>query len=286
MKIVGLSVDVDGWDTCLDFYGIKVPPKEADEEVNSGVGIRRLVSLFRKNSVKGTFFVVGNTANRFKKEIKSVSKAGHEIGCHSMTHTNLAEKSMPQIKKEIFENIKVVGRITRRGRKDFVGFRSPAFGVSNSLLDVLEEMEFEYDSSINPTYIPGEYGMPFAPMSPYRPSKTSVRMRGDRKLIELPVAVNPIVPIPLGAAFIRNFGSWWTKLGIKMLWSLGMPAIIYMHPKDMVEVPPSSKVPWYLKRNSGEECVRRIDDIIKFCKAERASILKLEEIADIYSKKI
>jgi peptidoglycan/xylan/chitin deacetylase (PgdA/CDA1 family) len=286
MKIVGFSVDVDGWDTCLDFYGIKVPPEKADEEVNSGVGIRRLVSLFRKNSVKGTFFIVGNTAKRFKKEVRSISKAGHEIGCHSMTHSNLADKSILHIKREISDNIKTVGRITRRRKKDFVGFRAPAFGVSNTLLDALEETGFEYDSSINPTYIPGEYGVPFAPLSPYRPSKTSVRKRGDRNFIELPVAVNPIVPIPLGAAFIRNFGSWWAKLGIKMLWSLGAPAIIYMHPKDVVEVPSSSRVPWYLKRNSGEECLRRMDDIIKFCKRERAKILTLEEIADVYSKKI
>jgi peptidoglycan/xylan/chitin deacetylase (PgdA/CDA1 family) len=237
MKFVGLSADVDGWDTCLDFYGIKVSPETADREVSSGVGITRLVSLFSRNRVKGTFFIVGNTAKRFKKEVRSIGRAGHEIGCHSMSHKNLVSKSKPEIKKELVGCMNVVGRITRKRKKNFVGFRAPAFGISNGVLDVLEELNFKYDSSVNPTYIPGEYGLPFSPIGPYVPKKSDIRKKGkngdeaSRNLIELPVAVNPVVPIPLGAAFIRNFGSWWTKLGIRMLWSLDLPAIIYMHPK-------------------------------------------------------
>ena len=47
---------------------------------------RRLLDVFARHDVRGTFFVLGWVAERFPDLVREIRAAGHELGCHSYWH--------------------------------------------------------------------------------------------------------------------------------------------------------------------------------------------------------
>src|SRR5205085_8189381 len=47
---------------------------------------RRVLELFERRRVRGTFFVLGWVATRHPRLVREIAAAGHEIGCHSYAH--------------------------------------------------------------------------------------------------------------------------------------------------------------------------------------------------------
>ena len=46
-----------------------------------------ILSILDERKIKGTFFCVGGMAREFPEVVRRIADAGHEIGCHSNTHT-------------------------------------------------------------------------------------------------------------------------------------------------------------------------------------------------------
>ena len=51
----------------------------------------RVLSILEKHGASATFFMVGMSARRYPKIMRSVAKAGHVIGNHSWDHPNLTQ---------------------------------------------------------------------------------------------------------------------------------------------------------------------------------------------------
>src|SRR5580704_17083950 len=47
---------------------------------------RRVLEIFDRHHVTGTFFVLGWVAHRYPGLIREIASRGHEIGCHSFSH--------------------------------------------------------------------------------------------------------------------------------------------------------------------------------------------------------
>lgn len=74
--------------------------------------------ILEKYGIRATFYVIGwqNTrpTDKFtaEEEIKEISDHGHEIGCHTITHTRLTELTDEQIINELTTNKKYLEEIT------------------------------------------------------------------------------------------------------------------------------------------------------------------------------
>ena len=278
-----MSVDVDSWSSLLRFYSIEHDPVEANSQVNIGYGIAKLLDLFRKHDLKATFFVPGEVAKNDGQAIKSAIRERHELACHGLSHDK-NECLLPF--NEQFARIKeATGILQRQTGSRPKGFRAPCLRANGETIRVLKHHGYVYDSSVLPSFIPGYYGYLTGISIPYYPSFYSLREKGASKILELPVSVNPVLRIPLSAAWMRNLGVNWVKAGVKMSFDMGNPVVFYIHPRDVSPLPKVRGLPWHIYRNVGQRTVNMLDQILEYVK-KRAEIVSGLDLAERFVKSL
>ena len=117
----GVDVDaVSGW---LGSYGGQDSTSDVSRGIFAGtVGVRRLLKLFDKYSMKTTWFIPGHSLETFPEEMAAVRDAGHEIGLHGYTHENPKEMSLEQ-QRDVLDK-------TYRMLTEFCGGKRPRGSVA------------------------------------------------------------------------------------------------------------------------------------------------------------
>jgi len=268
-----MTVDVDGWPSLLRFYNVAHDFSLADQQVKVEVGASRLLDLFEQHRVFATFFVTGEMAKRHPKMVKSIRQRGHEIACHGLLHLKdeyLATKSEQENRLR-----KATAIIEQVSGVRPSGFRAPCLRSNQDTFQALLENGYLYDSSIIPAFIPGYYGKLDLNFRPYW-LKDSIC---GRRLVEIPVSVNPLLLVPLSAAWMRNLGEKWVKLGILLNFNMHNPVVLYVHPRDVLTLPGVKGVPWHLYRNVGLSTIRILDGILNYVKNLGASFITGSDMA-------
>jgi peptidoglycan/xylan/chitin deacetylase (PgdA/CDA1 family) len=272
-----MSVDVDSWSSLLNFYSIEHDADEVEHQVSVEKGLDVLLDLFERNDVKATFFVPGEVAQRHPLKIKEINEKGHEIACHGFLHErNECLLDTDVQRSRIEKSVTIVEEITHRRP---VGFRAPCLRANDATLAILCEMGFKYDSSFLPMLIPGQYGSLSFHLKPH------LITVAERTILEIPVSTNPLVPLPLSASWMRNFGLLHVKFGIRMLFGRGYPVMFYVHPRDVVNLPRIQDIPWHLYTNVGSRSVEMLGEIFSFVKKSGGRILRAKDFALEFMKK-
>ena len=71
-----------------------------------------LLDLLHRHNAKATFFVCGRNAERLPGVIRSIAKAGHEIGNHTWSHPRLDFTSAATMRDELGRTQSLIGDIT------------------------------------------------------------------------------------------------------------------------------------------------------------------------------
>lgn len=218
VRAVALSIDMDGPGEYARLHG--EPLQGHDALLMYRAPLARFVSLCGSLGSPGTIFAIGRDVDTGAGELlRPLVERGFEVGAHSYAHDYaMADKDIPFVYDDI-------GR-AKRAIEDGVGvvptgFRAPGYLLSTTILDALEALSFSYDSSVLPS--PSYYAVKLAvlasyrargrgfasswktprlglaPTSPYRPS-VKPYARGNRRLLELPIAVSTAARLPLTAA--------------------------------------------------------------------------------------
>jgi peptidoglycan/xylan/chitin deacetylase (PgdA/CDA1 family) len=241
-------------------------------------GIIRLLNLFNEYAIKATFFVPAVVAVNFPETIEKIVEQKHEVGCHGFKHA-LSEATLSINKKiqTIEAATKIIESIT--GLRP-VGFRAPFFKVDRNYWIALKRNNYVYDSSYvsSPLYGNSKFfrARPF-----YLPVHEIDEEYG---LLEIPVSVNPFLPFPLGAGWLRIFGLTWAKIGVKMNFIFQAPVVVYVHPKDIV-ASEAFGLPWYYHRNTAG-CITMLRMIIEYVKRDGAKFLMACELAKIFEQNL
>ena len=192
-------------------------------------GIDRILELLRMYDTKATFFVVGELLE-FKPELLDmILENGHEIAFHTMKHDRIDK---PNFKEKFEEEIKKFDELTDGKSK---GFRAPSFSLninSSWLIDVLEENDYVYDSSVVPAKT-SLYGIPNAEKKPYKISSKFLEGNSDDgKIIEFPVIVTKFLGKKIPAAggfYLRTLPSRIIENAIKSYEKENLPGVFYIH---------------------------------------------------------
>jgi polysaccharide deacetylase family protein (PEP-CTERM system associated) len=195
----------------------------AAREWKSGYRIGLLLDLLRAHRRSGTFFIVGELAERYPKLIRTIADAGFEIGSHSYSHPRLDTGDREACLADITRSKRVLEDIAGR---PVVGFRAPTWTASLGdgwLWDRLIELGFRYDSSLFP-FKTHMYGSNENPVRPFwlRP-----------ELLEIPPSVWTWGPlrVPYGGGFyFRLYPAWLTRQLIDSDLRRGHSPVIYLHP--------------------------------------------------------
>jgi polysaccharide deacetylase family protein (PEP-CTERM system associated) len=194
--------------------------------------VHRILDMLAERNVRGTFFVLGWVAERSPELVKAIAAAGHEVACHGFSHQLVYRQTREQFTsetrraKELLEDL--VG-------KPVLGYRAASFSitkVSMWALDVLIDLGFTYDSSVFPVKHHDNYGIPEAPLGPFR-----LRAPSGRTLIEVPLSVASFlgarVPVS-GGGYFRLFPYWLSRAGMRQIEQAGeRPVVFYFHPWEI-----------------------------------------------------
>ena len=230
-------------------------------------GIDRILELLRVHDTKATFFVVGELLE-FKPELLDmILENGHEIAFHTMKHTRI---DSPNFKEKFQEEIKQFHKLTNGKSK---GFRAPSFSLntaSSRLIDVLEENDYVYDSSVVPAKT-SLYGIPNAEKKPYKiSSKFLEGNSNDGKIIEFPMMVTKFLGKKIPAAggfYLRTLPSRIIENTIKSYEEKNMPGVFYIHSWELTpEFMPKmklSKKDHFITFHNIDKAYNKMEDLLE-----------------------
>jgi len=220
-----LSFDVEEFDVPLEY---KQSISEEEQMLVGFEGLEILMDMIGQFSVESTFFTTANFAKNYSYAIRTISEK-HEIASHTFYHSHFKTDDLVDSKK-------VLETITR---KEVAGIRMPQMRPVQ-MKDVLEA-GYSYDSSINPTYIPGRYNNRHLQRTPYK----------EEGVLRFPASVTPNLRIPLFWLTFKNFPyALFLKL-LKTTLKKDGYVCLYFHPWEFTELT-TFQIPGYIKRDSGK----------------------------------
>jgi peptidoglycan-N-acetylglucosamine deacetylase len=218
VRRAAVSVDLDGLHHYARIHGLQDSLLDAKARgLHLTVALPRLLALFERLELKATLFVVGeDVAQEGAEVLRKAAEAGHELASHSHTHPYaLAQASAEAVEDELAHAEEALASVT--GQRP-LGFRAPGYTLSSAMLVALARREYLYDASVFPAapyYLAKAavlasmalVGRPsasrldsprvlLAPRGPYRPDVRRPYRPGAAPLLELPMAVTPVLRVP------------------------------------------------------------------------------------------
>jgi len=235
-----LTVDLEDW------YHPEYVRKETLPHKSERIqySLKTTLDLLNRRSIRATFFIVGELAEKHPEIIEKIRENNHEIAFHGYYHKPLWELKAQELRTEIERFNALTG-------EKCAGFRAPSFSLSNRTrwaLKILEDCGCKYDSSLFPAKTP-LYGVWNAPTTPYKPSHENITEKDEKtNLWEFPLLVYGMkgVNVPVaGGFYMRFFPASLITRAIKKLNRQGFPAVIFFHNWELDPETPRLKLGLY-----------------------------------------
>lgn len=229
-----LSFDVEEFDMPLE-YQFDIP---VEEQMRVGIeGLNAISPILE--SVACTLFTTANFANHFPERIKELAKS-HEIASHTFYHTAYATEDLLKSRLRLEE-------IT--GEK-VTGLRMPR--MRPVLMKDVLAAGYQYDSSINPTWLPGRYNNFHLPRTVYN----------EDGVKRIPASVSPGIRIPLFWLSFKNMPyNLYLQLCKQTLAKDGY-LCLYFHPWEFTSIEQFG-LPGYTRRWCGSKLVERLNKLVR-----------------------
>lgn len=251
-----LSFDIEEFDMPFE-YGKTI--SFADQLAISTEGTIKILSLLKQHNIKATFYCTANYALNKADIIAEIIAGGHEIASHGYYHSDFKVEHLRQ-SKEALEQLT---------NKKVLGYRMAR------MMPVDEKEIFDagylYNSSINPTFLPGRYNNLSKP-------RTWFFQDG---VLQLPSSVTPVVRFPLFWLTFHNLPFGLIKWLCKRTYRKDGYLNLYFHPWEFTNLnqPDRFNFPKYVVKNSGNAFIERISSFISWAKSKNYAFCTSEEFA-------
>jgi peptidoglycan/xylan/chitin deacetylase (PgdA/CDA1 family) len=203
-------------------------------------GLMPVLDLLDKYQIRATFFTTAYYAEQQPEIVRSISQK-HEIGSHLYYHSVYNNDHILASKLKLEE-------ITQTSVE---GFRMPR--LKSMEFETLQKAGYLYDSSMNPTYLPGRYNNLHLPTTIYQDKNTNVW--------EVPVSVAPLTRFPLFWLSFKNIPLSVYAYFCRQVLQRRNCLHLYYHPWEFADIS-KIPIPTYIKRISGEALVNRLEKLI------------------------
>lgn len=174
------------FNTLRDETGLKV--------LNEGMPV--LLDIYRKYSIRTTFFFTAYIAELYPQLVKMIIEDGHEVGSHGKSHMPENGFDVMPFKKQK-EHLEYTKKLLEDiSGQEVISFRAPALRVGERTAQALIETGHRIDSSVASQRF--DFFLSFgginklkwltAPRLPYRTSPDSIFKKGPGPLVEVPLS--------------------------------------------------------------------------------------------------
>ena len=234
-----MSFDIEEFDMSFE-YGKDISFEDQISISRKGTII--VLDLLKKHNLKATFFSTAVFAMAVPDVLQRIVNEGHEVASHTYFHSEFKNADLLSSKLKLEE-------VTNT---EIVGLRMPRmFPVDKS---EVEKAGYLYNSSINPTFLPGRYNHFDKPRTFYQ----------DPKIWQIPASVSPIFRFPLFWLSFHNLPLWIYKILCRWTISKDGYLNIYFHPWEFTDLTDTKRFgfPSYVSRNSGIKMEKRLENLI------------------------
>lgn len=175
-----VSVDVDAYSAVLFENDAPDAAALSRGEFDTRVGVPRLLALFRQFDIPATFFVPGHTTDCFPETLEAIVANGHEVGHHGYLHEPPARLTVEEEATALDRGLETLER--RVGIRP-LGYRAPLWEPSSRTIELLEQRNFVYDSSLMATDF-----LPYRPRAGDIISARGATFGRPARLIEIPAS--------------------------------------------------------------------------------------------------
>jgi peptidoglycan/xylan/chitin deacetylase (PgdA/CDA1 family) len=233
-----LSFDVEEFDLPLE-YGVQLSFSE--QLAISTKGTLIILELLKKMDIKATFFVTANYANNQPEIISRIITDGHELASHGFYHSNFTNDHLLE-SKLILE--KLSGTVVK-------GFRMARMMPVD--LTELRRSGYTYNSSINPTWIPGRYNQLNKPRTWFV----------EDGILQIPSSVSPRLRFPLFWLSFHHLPMEIIKWLSFQTYKKDKYLNIYFHPWEFTDLTIKQLgLPSFISKNSGDTFTMRLCNFI------------------------
>ena len=240
-RYVLLSFDVEEFDMPLEYnFPITVPQQM---EVGKK-GLDAIQPVLSDNSIVSTLFTTANFAMQYPDTIRELGNL-HEIASHTFYHSAFEEADLLRSKNKLEE---ISG-------KKVTGLRMPR--MRKVSMEEVKKAGYEYDSSINPTYLPGRYNNLHLPRTFYR----------EGGVTRIPASVSPVLRIPLFWLSFKNLPYPLFKMFAMQTLKKDGYICLYFHPWEFTDIE-NYGLPGFTKKGNGEPLLQKLYRLLSDLKKE------------------
>ncbi len=230
-RVASVSVDLDPIECYFRIHALDGAPPPAARHAILRRCLPRFRELFARHNLRATLFVVGRDLDEDAEGralLAEMAREGHELANHSHSHPyDLVRLGPVAIASEIDRAHQAIASCAGTAP---VGFRAPGYEVSADVIDILRARGYHYDSSAFPS-VPyysakaavmglmqmvgrksGSFlGSPrvlMASRRPYRPAAGAPYRAGNLDIVELPMAVTPLLRWPVIGTSLITAPAW------------------------------------------------------------------------------
>lgn len=241
-----LSFDIEDWFHLVDVAAVKDPQMWTSLPSIVERYTEHILDVLAGSGTLATFFVLGWIAERYPSLVRRIAEQGHEIASHSFWHRKVYSLAPEEFATDVSRSKTVLEDITGRS---ILGFRAPSFSIipgTEWAFDVLLDLGLSYDASLFPAArAHGGYPCTANPHLRATPRGRHIR--------ELPMSVIRLAGRPLafsGGGYLRLLPLSVLRLGVERLNQRGLPAVVYLHPRDFAHDAPRVPMPLHRRFKS------------------------------------
>lgn len=219
-----LSIDVEEW-FCV--HNLNPPLLRKDWETyerRAEASTRYLLDMLDTHEARATFFMLGWVMERTPGLAAEIHNRGHEVATHGYNHGSLIEMTPDEFSRDLDAALEVHAQ---QLSGEVLGYRAPSFTLTEAtrwVIPILESRGLRYSSSVYPMRGHPVYGMPDAPVDPWRIGET---------LMEVPLTVARFgsMRVPCaGGAYLRLLPFPLIQFLLRSVRREGRLLNLYVHP--------------------------------------------------------
>ena len=222
-----MSVDVEDWFQVENLKPVIARSTWETRERRVERNTLRILELLAERQARATFFVLGWVAERHPGLIRRIVDAGHEIASHGYGHDLLYNLTEAEFRADVERSRKLLEDTTGQ---QVLGYRAPSFSITDWAVDILQEMGFEYDSSVFPTVAHDRYGR----LTGVDAGRPILELRPG--FFEVCISCLPLGNRGLpwgGGGYFRMIPYLPWQAGVRRILGTGAPYVFYIHPWEI-----------------------------------------------------